>query len=53
MTRYHATSQGNVAYTAAEETERDAEEASWTEGADDRAAEEVRNERDALIAATD
>ena len=53
MTRYHTTSEGNVAYTAAEETERDAEEASWTAGADDRTAEEVRKERDSLIAATD
>jgi len=53
MTRYHTTAEGNVAYTAAEEAERDAEEASWTAGADDRTAEEVRKERDSLIAATD
>jgi hypothetical protein len=53
MTRHHATLNGNVAYTAAEETERDAEEASWAAGADDRAAEEARQERNNLLAATD
>ena len=53
MTRYHATSNGNVAYTAAEETERDAEEAAHLAGADDRLAEEARNKRNNLLAATD
>jgi len=53
MTRYHATSEGNVAYTAAEETERDAEEASWVAGAGDREAEKVRSKRDQLLAVTD
>jgi|TARA_R110000850_G_scaffold96589_1_gene201828 hypothetical protein len=53
MTRYHATSNGNVAFTAAEETERDAEEAAWAAGADDRAAAEARQERNDLLAATD
>jgi len=53
MTRYHATLEGNVAFTAEEEADRDAEEASWEAGADDRAAEGVRKERDSLIAATD
>ena len=53
MTRYHATSAGNVPFTAAEETERDAEEAAWAAGADDRAAAEARDERNSLLAATD
>ena len=53
MTRYHATSAGNVPFTAAEETERDAEEATWAAGADDRAAAEARDERNSLLAATD
>ena len=37
MTRHHATAAGNIPFTAAEETERDAEEATWTAAADDRA----------------
>ena len=53
MTRYHATAAGNVAFTAAEETERDAEEAAWVAGADDRAAAEARDNRNSLLAATD
>jgi hypothetical protein len=53
MTRYHATSNGNVAYTAAEETERDAEEAAHLAGADDRAAVAARDKRNDLLAATD
>ena len=53
MTRYHATSKGNVPFTAEEETARDAEEAAWTAGADDRAAAEARDNRNSLLAATD
>ena len=53
MTRYHATSNGNVPFTAAEETERDAEEAAWAAGADDRAAADARDKRNDLLAATD
>ena len=53
MTRYHATANGNVPFTAAEETERDAEEAAWTAGADDRAAADARDKRNDLLAATD
>ena len=53
MTRYHATAAGNVAFTAAEETERDAEEAAWTAGADDRLAADARDKRNDLLAATD
>ena len=53
MTRYHATSNGNVAYTAEEETERDAEEAAWAAGAGTRAAAAARDKRNDLLAATD
>jgi len=53
MTRYHATSAGNVPFTAAEETARDAEESAWTAGVDDRAAAEARDKRNGLLAATD
>jgi len=53
MTRYHATSAGNVPFTTAEETERDAEEATWAAGADDRLAVEARDKRNDLLAATD
>ena len=34
MTRFHATPDGNVAFTAEEETARDAEEQAWADGAD-------------------
>ena len=53
MTRYHTTSNGNVPFTPEEETEWDAQEAEYAAGADDRAAVEVRKERDAKLAATD
>lgn len=53
MTRYKATSNGNIAFTAEEEAEWDAMEAEWTAGADDRAAAEVRKERDAKLTSCD
>ena len=53
MTRYHTTAAGNVPFTAAEETERDAEEAAYLAGADDRAAADARDKRNGLLAATD
>jgi len=53
MTRYHATAAGNVAFTAAEETERDSEEATWAAEADDRLAADAREKRNDLLAATD
>ncbi len=53
MTRYHATPEGNIPFTAEEEAARDAEEAAWAAGADDRKAEEVRNERNQLLLQTD
>ena len=51
--RYHATSEGNVPFTAEEEAQRDAEEAAWAAGANDRKAAEVRAERNAKLDATD
>ena len=53
MTRFHATPDGNVAFTAEEETARDAEEQAWADGADARAMADVRAKRDALLASTD
>jgi hypothetical protein len=53
MTYYKATSEGVLPYTAEEEAAADAEKAEYELGADDRAAAEVRTERDAKLAATD
>ena len=53
MTRYHATPEGNVPFTAEEEAARDAEEAAWDAGADDRTAKEVRRKRDAILKSSD
>ena len=53
MTRYHATPQGNIPFTAEEEAARDAAEAEWTAGADDRKGEEIRQERNQLLSETD
>jgi len=53
MTRYHATANGNVPFTAEEEAERDAEEAAWAVGVNDRLAAEEREKRNALLAETD
>ena len=53
MTRYHATPEGNVPFTAEEEAEWDAMEAAYAAGADTRKAEEVRQERNSLLSETD
>lgn len=53
MTRYKATPNGTVPFTPEEEAEWDAQETEYAAGADDRAAAEVRKERDAKLAATD
>ena len=53
MTRYHNINGQSVQFTAQEETDRDAEEAAWAAGANDRQASELRKERDALLAACD
>lgn len=53
MTRFHNINGEQVQFTEAEETARDAEEQAWSDGANDRAAVQVREERDAKLAATD
>jgi hypothetical protein len=53
MTRFHATPEGNVQYTAAEETARDAEEAEWANGAVARAWVSLRQDRDIKLAKSD
>jgi hypothetical protein len=53
MNRVHATSKGNIPFTAEEEAEWDAMEAEWEAGADDRAAAAVRKERDKKLVETD
>ena len=53
MTRYKATPNGNVPFTPEEEAEWDAMEAEYAAGADDRAAAQVRAERDEKLAASD
>ena len=53
MPRYHNINGEMVQFTADEETARDAEEQAWADAADTRAAASVREERDALLAATD
>ena len=53
MTRFHATPNGNVPFTAEEEAEWDAQEAAWVAGTDTREAEKVRQERNQLLQQTD
>lgn len=53
MTRYKATPEGTIPFTAEEEAEWDAMEAADAAGADDRKAEEVRQERNQLLQQTD
>jgi len=53
MARHHNINGVQVAFTAAEETARDNEEAAWTAGAFDRAIAEVRSKRNRLLAETD
>lgn len=53
MTRYKSTPNGNVPFTPEEEAEWDAMEAEYAAGANDRAAAEVRTERDAKLTESD
>jgi len=53
MPRYHNINGEMVQFTADEETARDAEEKTWADAADTRAAAQVREERDAKLASTD
>jgi prophage maintenance system killer protein len=53
MPLYKMTENGAVEMTAEEVAQREADEAAWLAGADDRAAEANRNKRNALLAETD
>ena len=53
MSNYHATSEGNIPFTAQEEAEWEAGRTAWIAGVLDRKAEQVRAERNAKIAACD
>jgi hypothetical protein len=53
MTRYYATPEGNIPFTAEEEAEWDAADAAYAAGANDRTAADVRSERDNLLSKTD
>ena len=53
MPRYKLVDGVSVQFTSDEEAVRDAEEATWTAGAFDRALSNLRAKRNALLAATD
>lgn len=53
MSRHHATPEGNIPFTAEEEAEWDAMQAQWIASADSRKAADIREERNAKLAATD
>ena len=53
MPRYHNINGNKVQFTSAEETARDAEEATWEAGAFDRAIADLRQRRTRLLSATD
>ncbi len=53
MARFHSTPGGNVAFTAEEEAAADAEQAAWEDSATQRAAAEVREKRNKLLAESD
>ena len=53
MARYHSTPEGNIAFTAEEETARDAEEKAWVDKTAERAWASLRQQRDLKLANTD
>ena len=53
MARHHATPEGNVPFTDAENLARDVEEAAWADGAAARAWVSLRQERDIKLAESD
>ena len=53
MARFRATAEGNVPFTLEEEAERDAEEAAWAAGENDRLAAAAREKRNTLLAECD
>ena len=53
MTRYKLINGERIAFTAEEETAKDAEELAWNNDAPNRRMAELRRQRDALLAETD
>jgi hypothetical protein len=53
MTRYKMINGERIAYTAEEETARDAKEKAWSDGQTDRDLADLREQRDALLKDTD
>jgi hypothetical protein len=53
MTRYRYVNGERIAFTAAEETARDAEEAAWAAGQVERDMASLREERNQMLAETD
>ena len=53
MPRHHMINDTKVPFTQEEEAERDAEEAYWAAGANDRAFKTLRHERNAALVQTD
>ena len=53
MTRYKYVNGERLAFTAEEETVRDAEEKSWADDAPNRRMAKLRSERNSLLAETD
>ena len=53
MPRFHNINGNRVQFTEAEETARDAEEATWEAGAFDRAIARLREDRNRKLSATD
>ena len=53
MTRYRYVNGERIAFTAAEETARDAEEAAWAAGQAERNMASLRKERNQMLAETD
>ena len=53
MARHHLINGNVVPFTAEEEAARDAEEATWNDGAYDRAIADLRSKRNRLLAETD
>jgi len=53
MTRYKLVNNERIAFTAEEETARDAEEQAWADQAPNRRMADLRQRRDALLIETD
>jgi len=53
MPRHHIINNVKIPFTSEEETAKDAKEKAWTDGANDRAFVELRNQRNTLLTETD